>query len=96
MVPLSTKACLKTTKRNSVCSEIAFSRSSSLTETSQLILFDAGFCWEVRRVKCGVSPDFWVVRVSLWQIARESVDTVRFGWNFLAGELVGFSVVCVV
>ena len=34
---LSARACSETTKRNSVCFEIPFHRSSSLTETSQLI-----------------------------------------------------------
>ena len=37
MLLLSATACSETAKRNSVCFEIPFERSSSLMETSQLI-----------------------------------------------------------
>ena len=103
MFLLSAKACSDTAKRNSVCLEIPFVRSSSLMETSQLI-YDpnrltgffvmrevGGFClisvWEGFRWAHGFCGLLGELPMNLQRLCI--LDGI-----FLAGGLGGVSVFC--
>ena len=91
MLLLSSRACSETAKRNSVCFEISFDKSSSLIETSQLIWVAnwlTAFLW---CVKCG---DFAWLRVGSFtfgaqflqifgRVDRESAEIVLFYFIFI-------------
>ena len=97
----SVRACSETTKRNSICLEIPFDRSSSFIETFQMICVQnrsTGFfvMREVRRF-CLISW-WWVLR---WArgfcrfLGDLSVNLQRmcvFDRNFFAGYWVGFCI----
>ena len=103
MLLLSARACSETAKRNSVCLEIPFDRSSFLMETSQLICVAnrltgffvireaRGFCmnsgWGVFRWTHGFCRFLGELLVNLGRLCV-------FDGSFLAGDLGGISEFC--